>query len=84
MPPTNLFGNPPTIPNQLVNPNYAHPEITHRQELFAKALAGDKEARATLRNTYRLTVCIINRHNLLNGHHGATDRHINPHPPKRK
>lgn len=42
-------------------------EVLRRRALFANALAGNEEARAILRNTYRLTHCVINGRDILNG-----------------
>lgn len=64
---------PPTIEHTHGNPQHrTDPEILHRRALFAKALAGDEEAKTTLRTTYHLTRCIINKRDILNESHKTT------------
>jgi len=58
---------PPTIEHAPSNlTSHTDPEVLHRRTLFAKAFAGNEEARAILRNSYHLTHCVINSHDILN------------------
>lgn len=43
------------------------PEVLHRRKLLADALAGNEEAKTTLRTTYHLTRWINNGRDILSG-----------------
>lgn len=54
---------------------HADLEVLQRRTLFANALAGDEEAKTTLRTTYYLTCWISNGREILNKSH-TSDRKI--------
>jgi len=53
---------------------HTDPEALHRHTLFANALAGDEQAKTTLRTTYHLTCWISNGRQILNESHTSDRR----------
>lgn len=49
--------------------HHVDPEVLHRRTLLTKALAGNEQAKATLRDTYHLTRWISNGRNILTRPH---------------
>ncbi len=56
--------------------HHVDPEVLQRRALFANALAGNQKAKAILRNTYRLTCCIVNGRDILNGQQKHTKKKV--------
>lgn len=66
---------PPTIEHAHSSlQHHVDPEALRRRTLFANALAGDEQAKTTLRTTYHLTCWISNGREILNESHTSDRR----------